>query len=591
VPAFDCGGYYVRGLLQQYAAAGLQLAGIAPELAPRLLAALCGLLSLPAAYQLGARMRGPVVGLLVVIVLSLSVWEVEMSRFGRMYAPFQALFLWYAVYFTRVTADRDFRAVWKMVALSAIAPLVWEGAALLAMANLLALFMLRSSGILKRKDIAVLVAGAALLAASFLFSFVDLRNISGDEFPQGFDLQSTGGNAATAGLSLSALPTHPLWMVLMLAPLMIAGWALRWLWSFRSRPMLMEGLALCLVAALAHQFLVVAALVLVLLLMCYIRWQELFCRAALPWHLAILAALGFWTAYGLFALNWPDSAGTSAFLHHLASLAREMVALPDFIGVVALPFARVIPFMSLGLLLLIGASIWRNTRSTTPGVERSVLVLLVVTVLVACLASPARAETRYLYFAYPLALLVAVTSLSTLVQRFSSSTAAATASLTALSLGGFALGEDFQPAHLRYIDSPAILYRTAMSVNKQGHYEIREDLHSLAAWLQQNSGPGTVLINGVHGLDVYFPRFDYYHVDQASSGMAEWSCRRGSIERWGNYPLLYTTQALAEVARSARRTLLVTFNYDEQSLLAQLAAAHPRVVRRQGHLIVLELEG
>ena len=44
-------------------------------------------------------MGGRDVGLIAVAVLALSVWEIEIGRFGRMYAPFQALFAWYIVFF------------------------------------------------------------------------------------------------------------------------------------------------------------------------------------------------------------------------------------------------------------------------------------------------------------------------------------------------------------------------------------------------------------------------------------------------------------------------------------------------------------
>ena len=130
IPVYECGGYYPRGLLMQYLTAGLQLGGLSPELAPRLIAALSSLAALPAVYILGKRVHGSRIGLLAVIILALSVWEVEIARFGRMYAPFQALFAWYLVYFLKYTIDRDHRALWPMLALSAVLPLVmtiWLG--------------------------------------------------------------------------------------------------------------------------------------------------------------------------------------------------------------------------------------------------------------------------------------------------------------------------------------------------------------------------------------------------------------------------------------------------------------------------------
>jgi hypothetical protein len=101
VPLFSCGGYYMRGLVLQYLSAAEQAAGMSPELAPRLISALCSLATLPAAFLIGRRLRGSLVGILTVALLSLSVWEIEIGRFGRMYAPFQAVFVWYLVFFLR----------------------------------------------------------------------------------------------------------------------------------------------------------------------------------------------------------------------------------------------------------------------------------------------------------------------------------------------------------------------------------------------------------------------------------------------------------------------------------------------------------
>ena len=112
LPAFSCGGFYTRGVVLQYASAAMQLGGSSAEFAPRFLSACSSILCIPAVYILGCRIRGRVVGLLAVILIALSVWEIEMARFGRMYGPFQAVFLWYLVFFLRYTADRNARALW-----------------------------------------------------------------------------------------------------------------------------------------------------------------------------------------------------------------------------------------------------------------------------------------------------------------------------------------------------------------------------------------------------------------------------------------------------------------------------------------------
>jgi len=89
LPAYQCGGFYTRGLLFQYAVALLQLCGMSAHLSARLIAAGTSLIVLPAVYLLGRRLHGRTVGLIAVSVIALSTWEVDIARFGRMYAPFR----------------------------------------------------------------------------------------------------------------------------------------------------------------------------------------------------------------------------------------------------------------------------------------------------------------------------------------------------------------------------------------------------------------------------------------------------------------------------------------------------------------------
>jgi len=61
----------------------------------QVLAALASTLTILAAWKLGLRAGGTGAAVIATVLVSLSLWEVEFGRFGRMYAPFQAQFLWY----------------------------------------------------------------------------------------------------------------------------------------------------------------------------------------------------------------------------------------------------------------------------------------------------------------------------------------------------------------------------------------------------------------------------------------------------------------------------------------------------------------
>ena len=96
-PRFDCGGYYVRGLIQQYSTAVLNIVGIDMHVALRTITVLANIAAIPAVYLLGKRIGGFNAAVCACILFALSVWEIEIARFGRMYAPFQAIFVWYCV--------------------------------------------------------------------------------------------------------------------------------------------------------------------------------------------------------------------------------------------------------------------------------------------------------------------------------------------------------------------------------------------------------------------------------------------------------------------------------------------------------------
>ena len=114
-------------------------------------------------------------GLLAVAVLALSVWEVEIGRFGRMYAPFQALFLWYVVFFIQYVVDSRRRAVIPMLVLSALGFAVWEGGIFLVLTNLLPPFIRHPDGRLTRRDVVYLIGCSLLLVPAYYLTMADLR--------------------------------------------------------------------------------------------------------------------------------------------------------------------------------------------------------------------------------------------------------------------------------------------------------------------------------------------------------------------------------------------------------------------------------
>jgi hypothetical protein len=594
LPRFPCGGFYTRGLLLQYLSAALRVVGTPAELAPRLLAALASLITLPAVYILGRRAHSPTVGLLAVTVLALSVWEIEMARFGRMYAPFQLVFAWYLVFFVRLCVDRDRRALWAMWALSLLAPLVWEGGALLALLNLLPPF-LKGPGERNwsRFDSLQVAIGAAVFGLVYWFVMADFRGSNAAAWPIGYSKALAFPAHTPLGSFAAAfrhLPQNPAWYGAGAAMLGLVVWAAYRLREWRRRPIAAAGLILVLLAALLHQFGAVLCILVLLMLSRHVTWAELIAKEARPLRLALLVCAAGWLVYGGGAVDW-NTAGLEGVPRKIAAFLYQYGSFPDFAGVVAQPWARAVPALGLGLLLLSGAAIVRQAlEDRSIDTERTLEIVFLVLLMAASASHPPRQETRYVFFLYPIAIVIAISVIAR-GARVLRPAAPATALIALAALGGFALSEDFQPAHLLHIDTPVEIFRDRMSLDMQGHLEIRNDYPGMAAWMHNHVGRGDLVINQVHAFDYYYPAINYFFADERDPDFPAWSCRHGAVERWGSYPLIYTVDSLEKVVARGHDTYLVFYPTNNPGLLESLARFSPRIAWAQGYVSIAVLHG
>lgn len=594
-PAFDCGGLYTRGLLLQYLSALLNLLGTSGETSPRVICAVSSLCAWPAGYLLGRRAHSSTVGWLTVTVLALSVWEVEMARFGRMYAPFQTVFLWYMVFFLRFTVDRDARAVWPMAALTVAGALLWEGGIFLALCNFLPLVVQRSTGNLWKPDWAYLVKAAVLLAGVYWFVTTDFRLLDNSPaLPLDYDPSLTNEPVDVLQPPLPAwmaLWAHPAWLAGFMAALLAVGYSFHWIWNLRRGGLAGAGLIAALVAALAHQFLAVAALLVLLVLFRLMPWRELLSRDARPLHVALAVCAVFWLA--CLGATWHASASVSALTGALV-FAYQFLSIPDLIGEVVRPWSSAVPILGLGLALVLGVSLVRVTMQDESGVspERALWAVFSCLLLAASASHPPRHETRYVFFLYPLAIILALSTLAGLVEAIPTARRAAIAMTVALCLSTFMLTDDFKPRHLLEIARPATMFRLGLTPAQQSHLIARDDTPAVARWLAEHAvGDGDTVVNAVQSLDYYDSRIDFFYVDRGDFNFASYACRRGTIDRWSNLPLLQTVPALDAVIASSGRTFLVTYSVRLNALLRQLKPHHPRIVWSGGHLSIVAFEG
>jgi hypothetical protein len=606
LPMYECGGYYFRGVLAQYLAAGLQLVGFSAELAPRVVAATMNLVALPAIFILGRRVAGTTVGVLAVSLVAISVWEIEIARFGRMYAPFQTVFLWYLVFFVQYTADKKHRALWGMVVLSIIGVLMWEGGALLAVANLLPPFINNTSGRLRYPQVRHIVLMALLLIPIYWFATFRFRLV-GDTAPLPPDFASL----VPAAASKSPAMVSPIWMelpnmpliaavLLSIALLSVAAVTLPWTLQYRSRPLLMIGLFATLVAALLHQFLIVVVILTLLLLCRMCHWQELLRQSAVRFLVSILVAAIIWASVGL-AVQMLGGEQDPRLKSIAVTLGYKFFGFPDFLEVIARPWARAVPVLGVSLLLFVTFAAARiilsddADSSTAPDAERVLLIVAISMILLVSASDPPRSETRYVFFLYPLLLIIAISTIYHVIESLVTPKRIAGIAPVALVLGWYMLTEDFQPGHLRNIDTKEVNFRQNMSAARRNHYIGRTDRRAVAEWLVANANPQKDLIisgNGVSALDYYYSGFDFVYVDPSDHRLFAWACRQGTVDRWSNLPMEYSKANLESRIAESPRAFIVIDERKMDLLTSELEHLRPSVVweNRYGREIIVRFQ-
>jgi hypothetical protein len=598
IPAYDCGGFYERGLIFHYLAALFQGMGLA-ELGTRTVAVLSSLIALPAVFLLGKRAHSVSVGLLAVCLVSLSIWEIELSRYGRMYAPFQAVFLWYAVVFLDRVLDREERPLWPLFVLSIVGFLVWEGGFLLGLTNFLPVVLRQPNGRWPLRRWVELVIAAAIVLAMFTSLNIPWRLLDQPKpWPDELDaamaarIASMGAAGQLPG-PLTALLQNPGWAALGLVPLVLAAASLPWIWGFRARWPAAVGLLATLCAALLHQFALVASAILVLLLMRVVQWSELTTRAARFFLGALLASFAFWVTFGFVTQIWgpqPDTEWLGS--NRLVLVLYELFRLPNVVQELVRPWSNAAPIMGAALLVFIALATFRSLRAEKEllTAERVLLVLLIVLLLAAASSAPPRHETRYVYFLYPVALIVAIGIIARLLAGLRVQIAAP--ALAAIVLVGFALTDDFRPARMLQMENTPLSFRLGEVAHQESQFFPIVDVRAAAGWLREHAEPGRdLLVNAHPSVDFYFPSFDFSYVEWTDIRFVGYACHGGTVERWSNLPLLYTKEDLQRRLDGSARSFLVVGRSLMQELLPSLDAWHPKVVwtAPRDTLYILEL--
>lgn len=592
LPEFACGGFYTRGVLIQYLSLPILSLGASLEFAARFWPAVASLLSIAAVWRIARLAGGVKAAAIAAILVSLSVWEVEFSRFGRMYSPFQAVFLWY-VYLQLLHLIRGSnKARWSYLALSAVSIFVYAGASFLLVFNFLALVW---AG--KRWSAGHLIVAAVLLVFGVGFYANDFRHF-------GVPPEAAPPTAqAESGLSLPVnIPVLPdLTLPIVVLGLFFIGYMLL---RYRSKSRISHpsfiywalAIACACFGLFGFGFGLIAAGLLLRLPppLAESGPHGTGIRALLIPIVALAVWLGVLTA--LFGLRdeslW---AGVKDALNYAINY-------PDLYRFVVRPWFQAIPVTTVILTLMCASQVWvllvreQHRQSEELAAQRFIAAALVLLVMLSALFKQPYTITRYTYFLYPLILVLASTSiLYWAALLFKSPRMRSVGAMIPVVLL-FAVAEDFQLGHLIRINEPEIRYRTAYNDVLAVHYYHRWDFRAAASFVNERLNPSDAVIVFEQPLPHYLHRTSGIFIRKGTDKHSLISGCGGERDLWSNAPLLDTESEVHRLMAQTNgsvwlimRTAAYRWRDPLEISLPQQYGLEPEYITQDAHLAVYRL--
>jgi hypothetical protein len=600
LPEFECGGYYVRGLLLQYISIPFVKMSGNEELGLRLVTVFFNILTVPAIYYLAKQVGGRVVACAATILFCFSVWEVEFARFARMYSPFQALFMWYLVFLYKVTVLGDERRRIWMYLLSFACIFVHEGAIFLIALNFLPLVF--GIGRMSRRDIAL---SLMILTVAMVFVGTDFRHMGPEAFgnieiPESSRTGISGLSGSLPPVLATTLVAGPwLWIFLLTALVSVRS---VWIsvieaWKARTAEQVKQTALLSALIGLAflNQFgLVVVLLVLGLML----EWMEprAIRHAQLNTTLAIGLLFVFWVIYTLNTSDWLVLLGKT-HPSKLKDIAIVFVKYPNIDTKIFWPWFRAMPWGTAAIAFLVIVAAWGAISNHGARGNRLLFVVLLGSALLMCVLPQPYKTSRYTFFLYPLVLILVGVGIVMLAQALGRRPLVFNI-ISALLMVSFAwVSEDFNLDHLVNIDSDRVMYRMQYPGPRVDQYYQRWDFRAAAQYVNERSEHGDLVVTTTYVVPHYLDRLDYFYRSESHKEIRGIAACQGERDRWTNARLIYDPEALLNLLRVSKKPVWLVVRSERypsrmpvETEIGRLYASD-RVFRSiDGHIDVFRIE-
>jgi len=560
LPQFPNGGFYTRGVLIQYLIAPLLSIGVKAEFAGRIFSVFANIITIPALYLISKRIGNQLMATVVIVIFSFSIWEIEFARFARMYAPFQAIFIWYIYFALKDYQDNSLNNYKWLLLLSGVSFLVYEGSIFLAVFNFVPL-------VLNRKFKFGYIFGAVFtFFSSAFFNMFDFRSLNSKPI-----LPPEYSEIIQSGLASSPIKI-PKILLLFAFDGLIASFLtilLIMISLFYFYKILIElennnfwsifSIFLLTLFALLNQF--------GLFLLSYILlifWNLLdinLNKKKIILYLGIIFIINliFWFGFGLLSNNW-YSLFNDFSSYNIWGISKRLIVgflnYPDNYYTI-LNYFKTLSFLTIfsGLFsfaLIIYLLFAKN--------ENKLIKFLVGTLIFVCILATIPTllyqETRYTFFAAPILIIIVNYSLYVLtIKMFKNNEIASMIGFLMLSFSAFIYSNDFTYYHLTNIDSEDVNYRITYNKYLKKHLYRRWDIKTPVQYVRDNMNKDDIIIINENSQEYYLPKVDYFSIDYKHDAFVILSVIEGTKERWSNSKLINNNEDLINLIENSENTI------------------------------------
>ncbi len=559
LPRFECGGYYTRGILQQYIVAPLLFIFPAhQEFGLRIVPVICNLLTIPPLFWLGKKISGSFVACAAVVLFSFSLWEIEFARFARMYTPFQTIFMWYVFFLYKAIIDECRKSERTMLVLSFVSLFLYEGSIFLVLLNFFPL--LYRKGAIKFDFL--LFFRILILIIGYIYLSTDFRRLGVEGYiPSEIagELYAGSGNVLLPILLIQDLGRNFLLLfgTQVILFVIAAASVIKFNTEIKNKLILFTGL-LC---ALFNIFGLTVACLIAYLLMNGVERTTPEGRFFLIYFAVLISFFIFWLSFGYFSENW---------FHYFEnvesfSLRKFLVLLlkyPNYLNSFIYPWLRTVPMLAiclcLGIFPVLMIYCFNPKESRFAGFR--LLCMLVFSVIVVMgVINTNYALTRYTFFLYPLFSLLFISGIYYFIQILTKQPKAQITSAVMVLIVFFLITEDFSIAHMKNIDGVEYNFRTVYSRELSAHYYPRSDSRAVANFVNNTKEDGDLVISTIHNPEYYLDQLDYFYRDYKSIEFPGIIACSGSRNIWTNSLMIYKEKQLWDtIANHSGNVFIIT---------------------------------